>query len=80
MHYAVENRHFEIVEMLIGEGAEIEICDRDGLKPRDVAVSLGLTDIEALFPEEVLDFLPTSAEQYETYKDIAPSIFPEQER
>lgn len=63
--------------MLMNEGADIEICDRDGLKPRDVAISLGLTDIEELFPEEILDFLPTSAEQYETFKDIAPTIFPE---
>ncbi|KAG4070491.1 hypothetical protein HA402_005723 [Bradysia odoriphaga] len=77
LHYAVENQHFDIVEMLIKEGADIEVCDRDGLKPRDVAVSLGLRDIEELFPEEILDFLPTSAEQYETFEDIAPSIFPD---
>lgn len=77
LHYAVENKHIDIVELLITEGADIEICDRDGLKPRDVAVSLGLTNIEALFPEEILDFLPTTAEQYETFEDIAPTIFPE---
>lgn len=63
--------------MLINAGADIEVYNSEGQTPHQVAISLALTDIEKLFPEEIVDFLPVSAEQYKTYQDIAPLIFPE---
>lgn len=77
LHYAVQNNHFDIVQMLVNAGVDIEISNSAGLKPRDLATSLALTEIEELFPEEIVDFLPVSADQYRTYQDLNPFIFPE---
>lgn len=63
--------------MLLNAGADIEVYNSEGLTPYQVAISLALTDIEELFPEEITDCLPVSADQYKTYQDIAPLIFPE---
>lgn len=77
MHYAVENRHFDITKMLIHAGAETDIYDSAGLTPRDIAISLGLTEFENLFPVEITDCLPSAAEHYKSYQDLAPMIFPD---
>lgn len=77
LHYAVENRHYDIAKMLIDAGAETDICDLAGLTPRDIATSLALTDFEELLPEAIVDSLPTSAEQYKSYHDLVPTIFPD---
>lgn len=77
MHYAVENRHYDITKMLIAAGAETNVCDLAGLTPRDIAISLALTDFEELLPEEIVDSLPTTAEQYKSYHDLVPMIFPD---
>lgn len=77
LHYAVQNNHFDIVQMLINAGVDTEVCNAAGLKPRDLAASLALTEIEELFPEVIVDILPVSADQYRTYHDLNPLIFPD---
>lgn len=78
LHYAVENDRIDIVKMLIDAGASTEMYDCAGCRPRDVAISMGLTEIEKLFPEDDEEYiLPQEATQYETFRDLVPSIFPD---
>lgn len=67
----------DIIRILINAGADTEIFNAAGLKPRDLAVSLALTEIEELFPEENVDYLPATVDQYRTYRDLNPLIFPD---
>lgn len=38
LHYAVQNKHIEVVKMLLKAGADINAVNSYGLKPRDVAI------------------------------------------
>ncbi|KAJ6647860.1 Ankyrin repeat, SAM and basic leucine zipper domain-containing protein 1, partial [Pseudolycoriella hygida] len=80
LHHAVKKSHIEIARMLVEADADTEIYNSAGLTPSALASSLGLTDFEDLFPEEVIDDdIPASAEEYQTYRDLAPQAFPEYE-
>lgn len=81
MHYAVENKHVEIVKLLINAGANKDITNSHGATPREVAMTVGHIELEELFPQEIMDdILPLEAEQYRTYKDLAPQVFPDHEQ
>lgn len=77
LHYAVEKRHIEIVEILLKAGAEKEIVNSKGFTPGGLATDLGYTELEEMFPKEIVEHFPLEAEQYGTYKDLAPQIFPD---
>lgn len=66
--------------MLISAGADIEMSNLYGRTPRDMAVELDLADIEELFPVEIIDTIPLGSEQYQTYQDLAPMIFPDHDQ
>lgn len=80
MHYAVQSKHIDIVKMLLDAGAETEVFNAYGLKPADLAISLGCTELQDLFPVEIVDDIPIESEQYRTYMDLAPTIFPDHEQ
>jgi len=79
LHYAVQNKHIEIVKMLLDAGADTEVINSNGLKPGDLATALGHNELEYLFPIDIPDDIPIQAEQYRTYEDLAPLIFPDLE-
>lgn len=48
LHYAVQYGRIEIVQSLLLRGAEVNVCNRDGLRPGDIAANLKQWDMLAL--------------------------------
>lgn len=48
LHYAAINGHYSIVQMLMSADCRINVHNKDGSTPMDIAQSLGHTDIVTL--------------------------------
>ncbi len=49
LHIAALHGHTGVVSALLGYGAESEVHNRQGLKPRDLAIQAGFSDIANAF-------------------------------
>lgn len=78
LFYAVQFRRPAIVKRLIAMDVNLEITDREGFNPYDLAESLGFDDIMALFPKQEIQHILNEYISYPThYVDIIPTAFPE---
>ncbi|KAL5288688.1 ASZ1 family protein [Megaselia abdita] len=74
--YAIENNQQEIIKILLEEGANINICNRKGYSPSQVAQFFGFYDILDLLPKEDQTYcVPTTFLCYNSLCDVIPRIF-----
>lgn len=74
--HAIENNQQEIVKILLQEGASIEVCNRKGYSPSQVAQFFGFYDILDLLPKEKETFfVPSTFLCYNSLSDVIPRIF-----
>lgn len=77
--HAVDAEHFNIVKRLIEAGANIDVSNRDGYSPCQLAIQKNLLEIRDLFPEYAQRHVPTEYTSVQSYQDIIPTAFPERE-
>lgn len=78
LFYAVEYNRYDIVKLLIKNGAFTKIRNHRGHEPKQVATFNGFTDIEGLFPaDKVEEMIPNEYLSYTTLEDLLPTAYPE---
>lgn len=76
LFYAVEYNQFEIVQLLLQNGADTEVTNKNCLTPKQQAEELGFLKLVELFPiEKEVYITPSEYRHYSNYEDIAPTIF-----
>ncbi|WP_143688892.1 ankyrin repeat domain-containing protein [Wolbachia endosymbiont of Laodelphax striatellus] len=69
LHYAADNGHLEIVKFLLDKGSNPTATDRDGRRPRDMAVVELRYDKNKGKPyREIIKLLAKAEDQYESTK------------
>lgn len=81
LFYAIMYNQIEIVKMLIERKVLMDIRNRNGDKPKDVAISKGFDEINALFPNELqVPVVPFECKTYNSIEELIPFAYPEYER
>ena len=61
LHVAANSGHYDMVQVLIGQGAELDVLDKDGWLPTHYAAHAGFLDVVKLLVEAGS---PATAETY----------------
>lgn len=74
--HAIENNQRETIKLLLNEGASVNVYNRKGYSPSQVAQFFGFYDILDLLPQEEQSYcVPTSFLCYNSLCDVIPRIF-----
>lgn len=78
LFYAVSENRYNATKLLIDCGALIDTENQDHLTPKKVAQDKGFSAIVELFPPDpIIQFVPNNVRSYDTYKDLIPAAFPD---
>lgn len=73
LFYAIEYKHFDIVQLLLERGSYVEVRNNLGLTAKDWAEHVGFYRIEELIPTVVQYMVPNELCEYITPADFAPT-------
>lgn len=74
--HAIENNQQEVIKILLEQGASVNVCNRKGYSPSQVAQFFGFYDILDLLPKEEQTYcVPTTFLCYNSLCDVIPRIF-----
>lgn len=80
LFYAVNDNRFDATKTLLEAGAVTDVEDRFHNTAKLIAEEKGFDNIVELFPQDpIVDCVPNAYHSYQSYKDLIPTVFPEEE-